>query len=66
MDESAHRVELTVQLDPLSEPIGGSITDVDGRRRCFAGWLELMEILDGARRHHLDPADTPQRRGGTR
>lgn len=55
-------------LEPRVEPITGSVTDAHGRRRTFCGWLDLMEILDTARRdHELEPADeAPHPPGGTK
>jgi hypothetical protein len=44
-------VELIVQLDPSREPISGRVTDGRGRRQSFFGWLDLMDILDRARRN---------------
>jgi hypothetical protein len=49
MGTGLHSLELIVELDPLREPISGRVTDARGRRRTFSGWLDLMEVLDGAR-----------------
>jgi hypothetical protein len=64
-------VQLLVELEPQSEPIGGRVVDASGRRRAFSGWLELMELLDGARRRPdahspgnpspSDPLEDPRR-----
>jgi hypothetical protein len=61
-------VELLVQLDPLCEPISGRVTDGRGQHQTFAGWLDLMDILDRARhRHEVEPNDdTKQQSGGTK
>ena len=54
-------------LEPRVEPITGCVTDAHGRRRTFSGWLDLMEILDTARRdHEIEPADEARHQpGGT-
>lgn len=54
MGAPARNPELTIELDPPREPISGCVTDTDGRRRPFSGWLELMDILDHARYHSQD------------
>jgi hypothetical protein len=41
------RVEL--DLVPDAEPIQGHARGVDGVEHTFAGWLELVEVLDRAR-----------------
>ncbi|MFG2002176.1 hypothetical protein ACGFNU_23790 [Spirillospora sp. NPDC048911] len=42
---------LRVELDfvPGVEPIRGRARDADGVEHAFAGWLELVEVLDEAR-----------------
>jgi hypothetical protein len=42
-------LELMVELDRDCDPISGRVVDAGGRVRTFAGWLELMEMLDGPR-----------------
>jgi hypothetical protein len=53
MVKRRHRLELIVGLDLVGEPITGDVIDALGRRRAFSGWLDLMEVLDGAR-HGVD------------
>lgn len=44
----AARVHLHVALEGDHEPIRGTLTDSDGTRHDFTGWLELMSALDAA------------------
>jgi hypothetical protein len=68
MEKRPDRLELIVGLDPQGEPISGCVTDPQGQRRTFSGWLDLMDILDGARHQDQpDPiVDTPHQPGGTK
>ena len=64
MEEHLHRLELTVELDPMREPISGRVTDTRGQRRTFSGWLDLMDILDDIRQDvELQPASDARARG---
>lgn len=64
MAKSLNRLELTLELDPLREPISGRVTDARGQRRTFSGWLDLMDVLDGARHNiELQPSTTPRAQG---
>jgi hypothetical protein len=53
------RRNLSLEFDPDSKPIAGSMRDEGGRSRTFAGWLGLAAVLGGFLR---DPngADRPR------
>jgi hypothetical protein len=48
-------VSVGLYLDRTSDPISGSLVYPDGRRRPFAGWIELTAALEEAR--HGEPPD---------
>ena len=39
-------VSLSLELDPGTEPISGSLEDTHGRRRTFHGWMEFALALE--------------------
>lgn len=45
---------LSLELDPGSWPLEGSVTPVGGAPIRFAGWMELMSILEAALEGRLD------------
>jgi hypothetical protein len=49
MERRANCLQLTLELDPLHEPISGSVIDPRGRRQTFSGWLDLMDVLERLR-----------------
>ena len=50
--ENHSQVRLTLGIDAEREPITGWIEDDLGSRRDFVGMLELVALLEGARRPH--------------
>ena len=46
------RVELDLAVD--AEPIQGQACDADGVQHVFAGWLDLVAVLDRARASRSD------------
>jgi hypothetical protein len=48
-DAGSGMLRLELALVPDAEPIQGCARDADGVERTFAGWLELVEVLDRAR-----------------
>jgi hypothetical protein len=65
VEKRLHRLELTVELDPVREPISGRVSDARGRQRTFSGWLDLMDVLDGARHDvELRPTNDVRARSG--
>ena len=52
---------LWIELDPASEPIAGVVHDGSESGRPFAGWLELVALLEAARRAAVGP-DSPSER----
>ena len=57
MRKDREAVEVTVKIDLEREPITGCVIGADGPGRAFAGWLELMDVLDLARAQRTPPAD---------
>ena len=47
---------LLIEIDPSAEPIAGVIRHGAGPGRPFAGWLELVALLDAERRPPPGPA----------
>jgi hypothetical protein len=45
----AERVTLVVELDRNEDPISGSVSGDDGRKRGYVGWLALIAALDELR-----------------
>jgi hypothetical protein len=43
---SAPRVQFTVAIDPVSEPIAGAIRDGQGQSVEFSGWLGFAAALE--------------------
>jgi hypothetical protein len=41
------RLRLTLELDPDSEPIRGTVTD-QGAQRSFTGWMQLVTAMQAA------------------
>jgi hypothetical protein len=50
-----------IELNPASEPIAGVIHDGSESGRPFAGWLELVALLEAARSGAVGP-DSPSER----
>ncbi|MDQ3587777.1 MAG: hypothetical protein M3350_11120 [Actinomycetota bacterium] len=40
----------TVEIETVSQPIAGALTDPDGERQEFVGWLGLASALENALR----------------
>jgi hypothetical protein len=62
MRKDREAVEVTVKIDLEREPITGRVIGADGHEQAFAGWLELMDVLDLARAQRTPPPDN--RTGG--
>ena len=62
MRKDPEAVEVTVKIDLEREPITGRVIGADGHDQAFAGWLDLMDVLDQARAQRTPPADN--RTGG--
>ena len=62
MRKDREAVEVTVKIDLEREPITGRVIGADGHDQAFAGWLDLMDVLDRARAERTPPADN--RTGG--
>lgn len=43
------RIEITLEIEPESDPIVGLLRDGRGERHEFRGWVQLMAAVDGAR-----------------
>ena len=60
---AAEPVQLTLAIDPASEPITGAICDRSGKRVEFSGWLgfasALEELLGASRPRTAATAFTP-------
>ncbi len=56
-------VTLSLELDPSSEPISGSLKDAQGERRSFQGWMELAlaleALMQAARSSRSERAQAP-------
>jgi FAD/FMN-containing dehydrogenase len=63
MREDREAVEVTVKIDLERKPITGCVVGADGHDQAFAGWLELMDVLDQVRAPSADPP-TDNRTGG--
>jgi hypothetical protein len=46
MQPAQAKVTLDIELD--SEPIQGSLSDRDGARQSFSGWIQLVSLLQDA------------------
>lgn len=54
---------MTVELDPDSEPICGTVSD-DQAARSFTGWMQLITALQAAIDDpHPDRSDTHEQKG---
>jgi hypothetical protein len=53
-------VNLSLELEPGSDPIAGRVAGPDGTFAEFTGWLELTQALEAARQVSPRP-DTPER-----
>jgi hypothetical protein len=60
MRKDPEAVEITVKIDLEREPITGRVIGADGHDQAFAGWLELMDVLDHARTQRTSPTDNRQ------
>jgi hypothetical protein len=62
MRKDPEPVEVTVKIDLEREPITGRVIGADGHDHAFAGWLELMDVLDQARAPtaHRQPTTVPE------
>jgi hypothetical protein len=49
MNGPANPKRVWIEVDPASEPIAGVIHDGSGDGRAFAGWLELVALLEATR-----------------
>jgi hypothetical protein len=47
MDEP---LRISIELDPGTEPLAGTITVPGTEPRTFVGWMELVHAIDHARR----------------
>jgi hypothetical protein len=57
MRKDPEAIEVTVKIDLEREPITGCVIGADGHDQAFAGWLDLMDVLDQARAQPTPPAD---------
>jgi hypothetical protein len=55
------RVQVTLDIEPDSEPICGSLSDRDGASQAFSGWIELVSLLQDAATTRASQADRPRR-----
>jgi hypothetical protein len=55
----AQRVELTVAIDPASDPITGSVGDPRGGNVEFAGWLGFAAALEELLKPRAGPSGAP-------
>ena len=62
MRKDPEAVEVTVKIDLEREPITGCVIGADGHDQAFAGWLELMDVLDQHTRpaHDRQPTTVPE------
>jgi hypothetical protein len=60
---AAEQVQLMLELDPTPGRIRGSLTDAEGRRRPFDGWVQLANALRTA--HGATQPSVPNPRNGT-
>jgi hypothetical protein len=42
-------LQVELALLPEADPIRGWVRTADGAETAFSGWLELMQLIDGAR-----------------
>ncbi len=42
-------MRLTVELEAGAEPIAGRVTEFGGEAHCFAGYMDLMALLERLR-----------------
>jgi hypothetical protein len=61
MSSPADPDRVWIEVDPASEPIAGVIHDGSGPGRPFAGWLELVALLEAARGPAPGPDSRPER-----
>lgn len=45
---SVARIEVTIELEPDSEHVRGTVRREDGEEAPFVGWLSLMALLQAA------------------
>ena len=59
---SERQTELRVELQGDEEPISGHLTDGQGSRIAFAGWTQLVSLIDRAwgRRDRAGAESEPQ------
>jgi hypothetical protein len=43
-------LRLVIDLDPMAEPITGTLSSADGPALAFRGWLALTEAVEASRR----------------
>ena len=61
MRKDPEAVEVTVKIDLEREPITGCVIGADGHDQAFAGWLDLMDVLDRARASaHRETTTVPE------
>jgi hypothetical protein len=49
MDELSDSTRLVVEVDSHTDPIRGTVTDDDGNRSAFVGWVALISALEERR-----------------
>jgi hypothetical protein len=54
----ARRIRIDLDIAPDAEPIGGQVRSGDGAAHTFSGWLELIELLERARRSPAQEGET--------
>jgi hypothetical protein len=52
MSDDSTSLSITVELEPQSEPIRGTVREPDGHARTYVGWLALIAALDDIRTAH--------------
>ena len=55
------QLRLTLELQPQQDSVAGSLRDEIGGHHRFAGWLDLLTLLEAARSrtHDRDRTETP-------
>ena len=48
-EQAGKRLRLTLELRPQQESVAGSLRDEIGGHHRFAGWLDLLTLLEAAR-----------------
>ena len=60
-EQASTQLRLTLELQPQQDSVAGSLRDENGGHHRFAGWLDLLTLLEAARSrtHDRDRTETP-------